>query len=155
MFILILSATTGAVDDPIDVLEVRKRSASLGSQDSNQMQENGLTRCKRSASSGAINGSVNVMSLSLSRRLSDKRLISFPSNLDVVNEESDFKGRKSTVNRSSLSSESEYKIYRNYNYLCGTQLAQTCCKLSILPACCNLSISCKKLVNFIKLQQVC
>lgn len=89
------------------MLEIRKRSASLGSEDSNQMQENGLTRNKRSASSGAINGSVNVMSLSLNRRLSEKRLISFPSNLDVVNEESDFKDSKSTVNRSSLSSESE------------------------------------------------
>ena len=28
-------------------------------------------------------------------------------------------------------------------------------KLSILPACCNLPTTCKKLVNFIKLQQVC
>ena len=26
---------------------------------------------------------------------------------------------------------------------------QTCCKLSILPACCNLSTSCNKLVNFV------
>ena len=32
---------------------------------------------------------------------------------------------------------------------------QTCCKLPILPACCNLSTCCNKLVNFIKLQQVC
>ena len=32
---------------------------------------------------------------------------------------------------------------------------QTCCKLSNLPACCNLSTSCNKLVNFIKLQQAC
>ena len=32
---------------------------------------------------------------------------------------------------------------------------QTCCKLSILPTCCNLSTSCNKFVNFIKLQQVC
>ena len=31
---------------------------------------------------------------------------------------------------------------------------QTYCKLSILPTCCNLSTSCNKLVNFIKLQQV-
>ena len=31
---------------------------------------------------------------------------------------------------------------------------QTCCKLSILPTCCNLSTS-HKLVFFIKLQQVC
>ena len=28
---------------------------------------------------------------------------------------------------------------------------QTCCKLSILPACCNLSTRCNKLVNLIKL----
>ena len=32
---------------------------------------------------------------------------------------------------------------------------QTCCKLSILLVCLNLSINCNKLVNFIKLQQVC
>ena len=32
---------------------------------------------------------------------------------------------------------------------------KTCCKLSILPACCNLSTSYNKLVNFTKLQQVC
>ena len=32
---------------------------------------------------------------------------------------------------------------------------QTCCKLSILPACCNLSKSYNKLINFIKVQKVC
>ena len=32
---------------------------------------------------------------------------------------------------------------------------QTCCKLRILPACCKLSTSCSKSVDFIKLQQVC
>ena len=32
---------------------------------------------------------------------------------------------------------------------------QTCCKLWILPACCKLSTSCSKSVEFIKLQQVC
>ena len=32
---------------------------------------------------------------------------------------------------------------------------KTCCKLSILPACSNLSTSYNKLVNFTKLQQVC
>lgn len=89
--------------DSFDVLEVRKRSASLDSQDSNHMRECGLTKSKRSASSGTINSSVNVMTLSLNRGLSEK--ISFPSNLDVVNEESDFNDSKSTVNRSSLSSE--------------------------------------------------
>ena len=33
--------------------------------------------------------------------------------------------------------------------------ATTCCKLPILSACCNLSTSYNKPVNFIKLQQVC
>ena len=32
---------------------------------------------------------------------------------------------------------------------------QTCCKLRNLPNCCNLSSSCSKPVDFIKLQQVC
>ena len=32
---------------------------------------------------------------------------------------------------------------------------QTCCKLRTLPACCKLSTSCSKSVDFIKLQQVC
>ena len=32
---------------------------------------------------------------------------------------------------------------------------QTCCKLWTLPACCKLSSSCSKPVDFIKLQQVC
>ena len=32
---------------------------------------------------------------------------------------------------------------------------QACSNLSILPTCCTLSTSCNKLVNFIKLQQVC
>ena len=32
---------------------------------------------------------------------------------------------------------------------------QTCCKLRNLPDCCNLSSSCSKPVDFIKLQQVC
>ena len=34
-------------------------------------------------------------------------------------------------------------------------MPQACCKLLILSNCCNLSTSCNKLVNFIKLQQVC
>ena len=32
---------------------------------------------------------------------------------------------------------------------------QTCCKLWTLPACCKLSSSCSKPVDFIQLQQVC
>ena len=36
-----------------------------------------------------------------------------------------------------------------------TKTPQTCCKLSILPACCKLLTSCNKLVNFIKLQKAC
>jgi hypothetical protein len=99
--------TIGTDDDLIDSLEVRARSASLGSQDSDHIGDNGFTRSKkRSATSGTIDNSVNVVTLPLTRRLSgEKRIISFPSNLDVVNEESDFKDSKSTVNRSSLSSE--------------------------------------------------
>ena len=40
---------------------------------------------------------------------------------------------------------------------CRTQpeTPQTCCKLWILSACCKLSTSCSKSVDFIKLQQVC
>ena len=38
-------------------------------------------------------------------------------------------------------------------YTAKLKTPQTCCKLSILPTFCNLSTSCNKLVNFIKLQQ--
>ncbi|CAB3986249.1 rho guanine nucleotide exchange factor 26-like isoform X1, partial [Paramuricea clavata] len=101
------SLMEGTDDDLIDSLEVRARSASLGSQDSDHIGDNGFPRNKkRSASSGTIDNSVNVVTFPLNRILSgEKRIISFPSNLDVVNEESDFKDSKSTVNRSSLSSE--------------------------------------------------
>jgi hypothetical protein len=85
---------------------VRTRSASLGSQGSDRSDDYSLTKSKKSASSGTIDSSVNVMPLLLSRRLSEKKIISFPSNLDVVNEESDFKDSKSAGKRSSLSSES-------------------------------------------------
>ena len=36
--------------------------------------------------------------------------------------------------------------------VCTAKMPQTC-NLSILPACCNLSTSCNKVVNFIKLQR--
>ena len=93
-------------DDLMNSLDVRVRSASLGSQGSDRIDEYSLNTSKRSCSSEAIDSSVNVMMLSLNRRLSEKKMISFPSNLDVVNEESDFKDSKSAVERSSLSSES-------------------------------------------------
>lgn len=80
--------------------EVRTRSASLGSQDSDHIDDHGLSPHKRSASSGTINSSVDAVNSSLCERLNEKKVISFPSNLDVVDEES-------AVNRSSVSSESK------------------------------------------------
>ncbi|XP_028400592.1 rho guanine nucleotide exchange factor 11-like [Dendronephthya gigantea] len=94
------SIIKGTVDDDgTDSLdpEVRTRSASLGSQDSEHIDDLGLALHKRSASSGTINSTVNVMNASLNGRLNEKKIISFP-NLDVVDEES-------AVNRSSISSE--------------------------------------------------
>ena len=100
------SIMKGAEDDDLMTsLDVRVRSASLGSQGSDRIDDYSLNMSKRSSSSETIDSSVNVMILPLNRRLSEKKIISFPSNLDVVNEESDFKDSKSGVERSSLSSE--------------------------------------------------
>ena len=46
-------------------------------------------------------------------------------------------------------------VFRKTKISTGTQPKTSQTKLSILPACSNLSTSCNKLVNFIKLQIVC
>lgn len=59
-----------------------------------------LQELDRSLSSETISSSINV----INTRSNEKRVISVPSNLDVVNEESDFNDNKSVVNRGSFSS---------------------------------------------------